>query len=115
MVPGYLSDETHIPDMTRGKCGCNFGKCGASIKHQCPVEHKTFSYIAPGETGDDYLYEELHVHPLPIVGHVVIPTGLKKLLRQKQYFSNHTNGKLWEVLKSGALLNLVNAYKIIRG
>ena len=92
MVPGYLSDETLIPDMTPGKCGCNFGNCGISVKHQClfysksdPVEHKTFSYMAPGETNDDYLYEELLDHALPIVGHVLIPTCLKNLLRQKQY------------------------------
>ena len=99
MVPGYLSDETLIPDMTPGKCGCNFGNCGISVKHQClfysksdPVEHKTFSYMAPGETSDDYLYEELLDHALPIVGHY--PNMFEELAPTEAISSNHTNEKL---------------------
>ena len=124
--------------MTLGISECNIGKCGASCKHQYllqstkrvispnfipifdPAEPKKFAYIALGETGDDYLYEGLHDSVVDIVGDVdlliapVILTCHFEGATPEAISSNRTDGRFLESLKSDVLLNLDNAYRILR-
>ena len=85
-----------------------------------PVERNKFAYMALGEIGDDYLYEELQDRVLDIVGDVglsvapVIPTcHFEGAAPMEAISPNHNDGKFLESVKSDALLNLDNAYRIL--
>ena len=77
--------------------------------------------MALQETGDDYLYEGSHDCVLDVIvdvdlleAHVIPTCHFEGATLMEAISSNHTNGKFLESLKSDALLNLDNAYKILR-
>ena len=77
--------------------------------------------MALQETGDDYLYEGSHDRVLDVivdvdllVAHVIPTCHFEGATLMEAISSNNTNETLLESLKSDALLNLDNAFKILR-
>ena len=77
--------------------------------------------MALQETGDDYFYEGSHDRVLDVivdvdllVAHVIPTCHFEGATLMEAISSNNTNETFLESLKSDALLNLDNAYKILR-